>query len=97
VFTNLTTNGREEKVKVRTDEVGLDEPCYDYYCMKPGRIIEFDKDQPREDRYFGSMMQGSIKPWFTFEHTDGTRQYLNGQRICSLAYAKRNKYPGANT
>jgi hypothetical protein len=85
-------------MKVRTEdgiEVGLNEPCYDYYCMKPGRIIAFDKDE-REDRYFDSMMQGSIKPWFTFEHTDGTRQYLNGQRICSLAYAKRNKYPGAS-
>jgi hypothetical protein len=83
---------------IRTEdgvEIGIGESAYDYYSMKPGKIVEFDSYQEREDAYYGRDMQGSLKPWFTFEHTDGTRQYLNGQRICSVEYAKMKGFKNA--
>ena len=33
--------------------------------------------------------------WFDFEHSDGTVEMLNGQRICSLEHARRMRWPGA--
>jgi hypothetical protein len=77
-------------MKIKTEdgiEVGVGDPAYDYYTMKPGAIIKFDSGE-RTDKFHSWDMQGSLTPWFTFEHTDGTRQYLNGQRICSVAMAK---------
>jgi hypothetical protein len=68
--------------------------AYDYYSMKPGYILKFDND-PREDQYINSEQQGSKKPWFSFQHDEGTRQYLNGQRICSMEYAIRRGFKGA--
>lgn len=54
--------------------------AYDYYTMKPGVIGE-----------------GTLAPdiWFDFHHDDGTRCLLNGQRICSVEYAKRRGFKGA--
>jgi len=75
--------------------VAVGDPCYDYYSMKPGKITKFDSG-PREDSYHDPLMQGSLTPWFTFEHNDGTREYLNGQRICSLDQARRKGWPGAS-
>jgi hypothetical protein len=54
--------------------------AYNYYSMKPGVIGE------------GS---GTFDGWFDFHHDDGTRVTLNGQRICTLAHAKRMGWPNA--
>ena len=27
--------------------------------------------------------------WFEFNHEDGTRSFLNGQRVCTIAFAAR--------
>lgn len=59
------------------------ERAYDYYSMKPGYIGE------------ASHSDG----WFTFHHDDGTQCLLNGQRICSVEFAKRRgfkNYDGAD-
>ena len=55
--------------------------AYDYYSMKPGKI--------------GDETTFNYAPdlWFTFIHTDGTQTTLNGQRICSLAHARRMGWP----
>jgi hypothetical protein len=59
--------------------------AYDYYSMAPGvigPISNFWSDPP--------------DPWFDFIH-DGTgkRVLLNGQRICSDAFAKGRKFRDA--
>lgn len=62
-------------------ELETGDQAYDYYSMKPGKIGE-------DARAF----EGG---WFTFEHTDGTTELLNGQRICTMGYAIRRGFPGA--
>ena len=57
--------------------------AYDYYSMKPGRI----------GKQAGS--SGEWAKWFDFIHDDGTITTLNGERICSLAFAARREFPGA--
>jgi hypothetical protein len=63
------------------DGVPLEEGdhAYNYYDMKPGRIGK------------ASFSDG----WFDFIHDDGTTQLLNGQRICSDAFAKRRNFRDA--
>jgi hypothetical protein len=46
--------------------------AYDYYSMRPGVIDTAPDDQG----------------WFRFLHDDGGRVLLNGQRICSEAFAR---------
>ena len=53
--------------------------AYDYYTMEPGTI---------------GKPNGS-DGWFDFHHDRGTRELLNGQRICTLAFAKRRGFKGA--
>jgi hypothetical protein len=54
--------------------------CYCYYTMRPGVIEE------------GS---GTFDGWFDFRYDDGSSDVLNGQRICTLAHAKRMGWPNA--
>ena len=56
---------------------------YNYYDMKPGVIRE------------GSVMQAP-DPWFNVDHDDGTTSLLNGQRICTIEFAKRRGFKDAN-
>lgn len=51
--------------------VEVGDPAFDYYSMKRGRFT-----QPLDKAGWG---------WF--EHDDGTRELLNGERVCSLAHA----------
>jgi hypothetical protein len=55
---------------------------YDYYSMKPGLIVP-----------------GSITHmpdvWFDVAHDGGGQAMLNGQRICSIEYARRRGFKGA--
>ena len=55
--------------------------AYNYYDMKPGKI----------GRSAGNLPD----PWFDFIHDDGTIALLNGQRICSLKFARMRKFKGA--
>lgn len=55
--------------------------AYNYYDMKPGKV----------GRHAGNLPD----PWFDFEHDDGTITVLNGQRICSMEYAKRRGFKDA--
>jgi len=61
-------------------ELHTGDVAYDYYSMKPGRI--------------GRAISGQ-EGWFDFEHDDGTVTMLNGQRICSMAYAVKRGFKGA--
>lgn len=63
-------------------ELETGDQAYDYYSMKPGKIL---KDH-HSDHDPG---------WFDFEHTDGSVILLNGQRICTMGYAIRRGFPGA--
>lgn len=56
--------------------------AYDYYSMKPG-VIGRPASLSTNDG------------WFYFRHDDGSELLLNGQRICSLAFAARREFPGA--
>lgn len=62
-------------------ELQVGDAAYDYYSMKPGKIVRDAGGYP--------------DPWFDFEHTDGTTVLLNGQRICSVAGAVSRGFPGA--
>jgi hypothetical protein len=53
---------------------------YNYYEMKPGVIIP------------GSICMAP-DPWFDVQHEDGTTSLLNGQRICTIEFAKRRGFP----
>jgi hypothetical protein len=61
---------------IRTEdgvEVAPGDRAYNYYDRKAGRID----------------WVSSENGWFDFFHDDGTSAYLNGERICSLAFAQR--------
>lgn len=57
--------------------VQIGEACFDYYSMKRGH---FENMEARS----GSSFDG----WGDFLHDDGTRNLLNGERVCSLAHAR---------
>ena len=70
---------------IRTEdgvEVSEGDRVYNYYDMKPGVIVE-----------------GTVRlmpdAWFDVRHDDGTTSVLNGERICSLEYAKRRGFKDA--
>lgn len=70
---------------IRTEDGVVVQPgdrVYDYYSMKPGVI------QP------GSLI---LAPdvWFDVTHDDGTRNVLNGQRICTMEFARRRGFKDA--
>jgi hypothetical protein len=72
-------------VELRTEDgatVKEGDRVYNYYDMKPGYI------KPNSIR----MMPD---PWFDVVHDNGKVSVLNGQRICTLAYAKRMGWPNA--
>jgi hypothetical protein len=50
--------------------------AYDYYSMKPGVIGK----------------PAFFEDWFEFIHDDGTVNSLNGQRICTMAFAAARKF-----
>jgi hypothetical protein len=56
--------------------------AYDYYSMEPGTIGKLDDLQ---------------KGWFDFYHDNGRRIFLNGQRICTMEFARRRGFPRVPT
>jgi hypothetical protein len=71
-------------MKLKTEdgqEVKIGDRVYNYYDMKPGVIEGPVREMP--------------DPWFDVKHDDGTVSILNGQRICSMEYAVRRGFPGA--
>jgi len=56
--------------------------AYDYYNMKPGYI------KPNS-------ITMAPDAWFDFVHDDGSTDLLNGQRICSVEFAKRRRFKDA--
>jgi hypothetical protein len=74
------------KTQYRTEDgVTLEtgDAAYDYENMKPGVI--------GEDAGGVGVNEG----WFEFVHSDGMTDLLNGQRICSVDYARRRKFKNA--
>lgn len=61
-------------------ELKTGDRAYDYYNMKPGKI--------------GSP-SNTDSSWFYFMHDDGTDEILNGQRICSVEFAKQQGFKDA--
>jgi len=57
-------------------EVVLGQRVYNYYDRKAGVIASYPDSHG----------------WFDFQHDDGTRAYLNGQRICTIDYAIRKDW-----
>lgn len=69
---------------IRTEDGVVVQPgerVYDYYSMKAGHIVP-------------ESLTLAPDVWFDVKHDDGTRCVLNGQRICTIAHAKRMKWPG---
>lgn len=60
-------------------EVRSGDRVFNYYDRKAGTI----EHQP------------DSSGWFDVKHDDGTRAYLNGERICSLAFAARKGWVNA--
>lgn len=61
--------------------VHIGDRVYNYYDMKPG-VIE-------------GPIRMAPDPWFEVRHDDGSSSLLNGQRICSIGYAKTRGFPDA--
>ena len=55
---------------------------YDYYSMKAGVIVDCS-------------IIHAPDVWFDVLHDDGTKTVLNGQRICTMAFARSRGWPGA--
>jgi len=71
-------------------DLGFGDKAYDYYNMKPGKIGRIHA--PYNE---GDDLNQDI--WFDFEHDDGTKSMLNGQRICTMGFALRRGFRDAST
>lgn len=63
--------------------------AYNYYDQQPGIIdlihtVYNNGENPNKDI------------WFDFQHNDGSKTLLNGQRICSMKFAQQRDFKGAN-
>lgn len=80
-------NDTDKGTFVKTEDGKLvygNDRVYNYYDMEPGIIVE------------GTITEdGPNAGWFTFENDRGRRNILNGQRICTIAYAKHRGFPNA--
>lgn len=79
--------------KIRTEdgaEVGEGDRVYGFHSqMAVGTIVPGSMgSEERKDEYHDKEMQGSTQPWFTVLFENGRRELLNGQRVCSLDYAR---------
>jgi len=70
---------------IRTEDgkdVSVGDRVYNYYDMKPGTI------------------EGPVRmmpdPWFDVRHDDGSLSVLNGQRICTMAFARSRGFRDAD-
>jgi hypothetical protein len=71
--------------------VNFGDKAYNYYDMKPGTIGRIHA--PYND---GADKNQDI--WFDFVHDDGSQtSMLNGQRICTRAFAARRGFPNPGT
>jgi len=77
----MTTQPDRNKSITTEDGVVLHvgDHAYDYYGMKPGRIVSEPDDMG----------------WFDFQHDEGGSDLLNGQRICSDQFAVRRMFRNA--
>ena len=69
---------------------------YNYYDMKPGKIklTEDDQNDLNEPRVTKRFRKRDL--WFYFHPDDGgQQQLLNGERICSLEFARVRGFRGA--
>lgn len=81
-------------MKIRTEdgaEVGEGDRVYGFHSqLTVGTIVVGSMgSEERKDEYHAPDMQGSVMPWFSVQFDNGKREYLNGQRVCSVEYAKR--------
>ncbi len=93
------TEGREdESYIISEDDVKFfsGDEVYNYYDMKPGQLMLTDDDlndlnEPCVTRKFRKR-----ELWFYFYPRDGgQRQLLNGERICSMEFARVRKFRDA--
>lgn len=81
--------------KIMTEDDVLVQPgdrVYNYYDMCPGTITEREpRDYTRDGRFT------SIKKdlWFEFQPDGGGVTILNGERICSMAFARARGFRNA--
>lgn len=61
-------------------KVKVGDRVYNYYDMKPCTIVKDAGNFP--------------DPWFDVQDDSGRIQVLNGQRICTIEYAKKKGWPG---
>jgi hypothetical protein len=72
----------DERTPIRTEDgvtVYNGDRVYDYYSMEPGTVASEPDSQG----------------WFYVRKADGSKTLLNGQRICTVAYARGRGFPGA--
>lgn len=90
----MSTEATEQRI--RTEDgviVKAGERVYNYYDMKPGIIqrISDPMSRGREDE----PIDINRDIWFYFRPDKGQDTILNGERICSMAYAKRRNFKDA--
>lgn len=67
---------------------------YNYYDMWPGTIVA---DSVRDYARGGEEVNIKRNLWFDVRRDDGDERdtaMLNGERICTIAFAKRKGWPG---
>jgi len=83
----ITLEERLELAEIRTEDgviVHAGDRVYNYYDMEPGHI---------ESGSHSLMINGG-DIWFDFKADNGRVSILNGQRICSIEFAKRRGFRG---
>lgn len=80
--------------QIMTEDNVLVQPgdrVYNYYDMCPGTITE------RDPRYYTREGEANIKKdlWFYFQPDGGGVTILNGERICSMAFARSRGFRNA--
>jgi hypothetical protein len=63
---------------------------YNYYDMKPGVIENIRQDD------FDEAVNLKRDLWFYVKHDDGSKALLNGERICTIEFAKRRGFKNAS-
>jgi hypothetical protein len=70
--------------------------AYNYYDMKPGRIPEAEPGWRWHDQSpSAQFINYNQDVWVDFQEDDGGVSLLNGQRLCSMAFAVRRGFKNA--
>lgn len=61
------------------------------------RLREGDRAYSHYTMSAGTIEEVGTDGWFNFRHDDGKASLLNGQRVCSMPFARLRNFKGADS